>query len=39
MAEAGGLSQAEERLFEAAAILRISRRRKAMYIGLFRKLN
>jgi hypothetical protein len=35
MAEAGGRSQAEERLFEAAAILRMSRRRKALYEGLF----
>jgi hypothetical protein len=35
MAHAGGRSQAEERLREAAAILRISRRRKAMYGGLF----
>jgi hypothetical protein len=33
MAQAGGRSQAEERLCEAAAILRISRRRKAMYGG------
>jgi hypothetical protein len=39
MAQAGGRSQAEERLGEAAAILRISRRRKAMYGGLFWKLN
>jgi hypothetical protein len=38
MAHAGE-SQAEERLCEAAAILRISRRGKAMYGGLFRKLN
>jgi hypothetical protein len=37
MAHAGGRSQAEERLFEAAAILWISRRRKALYGGLFRK--
>jgi hypothetical protein len=35
MAHAGGRSHAEERLREAAAILRINRRRKAMYIGLF----
>jgi hypothetical protein len=35
MTRAGGRSQAEERLGEAAAILRISRRRKAMYGGLF----
>jgi hypothetical protein len=34
----GGQSQAEERLGEAAAILRISRRRKAVYGGLFWKL-
>ena len=39
MAQAGGRSQAEKRLREAAAILTISRRRKAMYGGLFRKLN
>jgi hypothetical protein len=39
MAHAGGWSQAEERLCEAAAILRINRRRKALYGGLFRKLN
>jgi hypothetical protein len=38
-AQAGGRSQTEERLCEAAAILRISRRRKALYGGLFRKLN
>jgi hypothetical protein len=31
----GGQSEAEERLGEAADILRISRRRKAMYGGLF----
>jgi hypothetical protein len=37
MAHAGGRSQAEERLCEAAAILGISRRRKAMYGGFFRK--
>jgi hypothetical protein len=37
MAHAGGRSQAEERLSEAAAtILMISRRRKAMYGGIFR---
>jgi hypothetical protein len=36
MAQAGGRSQAEERLGEAAAILKIGRRRKAMYGGLFR---
>jgi hypothetical protein len=35
MAHAGGRSQAEDRLCEAAAILRISRRRKAMYGGIF----
>jgi hypothetical protein len=35
MAHAGGRSQAE-RLCEAAAILMISRRRKAMYGGLLR---
>ena len=35
MAQAGGQSQTEERLCEAAAILRISRRRKAMYGGFF----
>jgi hypothetical protein len=39
MAQAGGRSQAEERLCEAAAILRISRRRKAMYGGLVWKLS
>jgi hypothetical protein len=39
MAQVGGRSQAEERLCEAAAILMISRRRKALYGGLFRKLN
>jgi hypothetical protein len=39
MAQAGGRSQAEERLGEAAAILMISRRRKAMYGGLSRILN
>jgi hypothetical protein len=39
LAHAGGRSQAEERLCEAAAILMISRRRKAKYGGLFRKLN
>jgi hypothetical protein len=38
MTHAGGRSQAEERLGEAAAILRITRRRKAMYGGLFGKL-
>jgi hypothetical protein len=38
MAHAGGRSLAEERLGEAAAILNISRRRKAMYGGLFWKL-
>jgi hypothetical protein len=37
MAQAGGRSQAEERLCEAAAILGIRCRRKAMYGGLFRK--
>jgi hypothetical protein len=35
MAKVGGQSQTEERLYEAAAILRISRRRKALYGGLF----
>jgi hypothetical protein len=35
MAHAGGRSQVEERLREAAAIFMISRRRKAMYGGLF----
>jgi hypothetical protein len=39
MAQAGGRSQTEERLCEAVTILRISRRRKAMYGGLLRKLN
>jgi hypothetical protein len=39
MAKAGGRSQTEERLCEATTILMISRRRKAMYEGLFRKLN
>jgi hypothetical protein len=39
MAQAGGRSQAEERLREAAVILKISRRQKALYAGLFRKLN
>ena len=38
MAHAGGRSPAEERLREAAAILRISSRRKALYGGLFRQL-
>jgi hypothetical protein len=38
MIHAGGRSQAEQRLGEAAAILRISRRRKAMYEVLFWKL-
>jgi nucleoside phosphorylase len=33
MAHAGGRSQAEERLCEAATILRISRRRKTPYGG------
>jgi hypothetical protein len=37
MAHAGGRSHAEERLCEAVAILMISRRRKAMYGGFFRK--
>jgi hypothetical protein len=36
MAHAGGRLQAEERLCEAAAILIMSRRQKAMYGGLFR---
>jgi hypothetical protein len=36
-AHAGGRSQAEERLSEAAAILGISRHRKALYGGLFWK--
>jgi hypothetical protein len=35
MAQAGGQSQTEERLCEAAAILMISRRRKAVYGGIF----
>ena len=35
MTQDGGESQTEERLQEAAAILRISRRRKALYGGLF----
>jgi hypothetical protein len=35
MAHAGGRSHAVERLGEAAAILRINRRRKALYGGLF----
>jgi hypothetical protein len=35
MTHAGGRSQAEERLGEAAAILKISRRRKAMYGDVF----
>jgi hypothetical protein len=35
MAHVGGRSQAEERLCEAAAILRISRHRKALKGGLF----
>jgi hypothetical protein len=39
MAHAGGRLQAQKRLCEAAAILMISRRRKAMYGGLSRKLN
>ena len=39
MAQAGGRSLAEERLSAAAEILSISRRRKAMYGGLFRILN
>jgi hypothetical protein len=38
MAHAGDRSQVKERLGEAAAILKISRRRKAMYGGLFWKL-
>jgi hypothetical protein len=33
MAQTGGRSQAEERLGEAAAILRISGRRKVIYEG------
>jgi hypothetical protein len=36
MAHAGGRSHAEERLGEAAAIVRINRRLKGMYGGLFR---
>ena len=36
--QAGGRSQAEERLCEAAEILWISRRRKALYGGLFWKI-
>jgi hypothetical protein len=39
MTHAGGRSQAEERLGEAAAILMISRRRKALYGGLFLDTN
>jgi hypothetical protein len=39
MTHAGGWSQAEQRLGEAAAILRISHHRRAMYGGLFWKLN
>jgi hypothetical protein len=35
MAQTGGRSQAEERLREAVAILRISHRQKSMYGGLF----
>jgi hypothetical protein len=35
MAEAGGRSQAEERLGAAATILMITCRQKAMYGGLF----
>jgi hypothetical protein len=35
MAQAGGQSHIEERLCEAAAILMISRRRKALYGGFF----
>jgi hypothetical protein len=38
IAHVGGRSQAEQRLGEAAAILKISRRRKAMYGGAFQKL-
>jgi hypothetical protein len=38
MAHAGGRSQAEERLGEAAAILMNNRRRKAVYGGIFWKL-
>jgi Rps23 Pro-64 3,4-dihydroxylase Tpa1-like proline 4-hydroxylase len=38
MAQAGGRSQSQEGLREATAILKISRRWKAMYGGLFRKL-
>jgi hypothetical protein len=38
MTHAGGRSQAEQRLCEVAAILMKSRRRKAMYGGLFWKL-
>jgi hypothetical protein len=38
MKKAGGWSQAKHRLGEAAAILRISRRQKALYGGLFWKL-
>jgi hypothetical protein len=37
MAHAGGRSQAEERLYKAAAILMINRRWKALYGGFFRK--
>jgi hypothetical protein len=39
MAHAGGRSQTEERLCEAATILGMSRRLKALYGGFFRKLN
>jgi hypothetical protein len=38
MAHAGGRSQAEERLCEAVAILKISRRRKALYGDFFGNL-
>jgi hypothetical protein len=38
MPQAGGRSQTEALLCEAAATLGISRRRKAMYGGLFRKI-
>jgi hypothetical protein len=39
MTQDGGQSQAEEWLGEAAAILMISRHRKAIYGGIFCKLN
>jgi hypothetical protein len=39
MAHAGGRSHAVERLGEAAAIMRINRRRKALYGGFFSDSN